>query len=144
MGEGENGVSEPYRDPNEDKSAEQLEQKVELIREHLTDVVSELDYRRHEMMDVPGQLKKHAGLVAAIAGGATLLAGGAVGLAIYRSRRAAGKKVTVVKVKQYEGMFHRVLTAAAGAMVGVLVKTLAQKLMEPVLEGGEHRPTLPR
>ena len=80
MGEGTNGLMQRHdgivtvdgrevaADPNDGKSVQQLEQKVGLIREHLTDVVSELDYRRHELMDVKGQLRKHAGLIAGIAG----------------------------------------------------------------------------
>jgi hypothetical protein len=154
MGEGTNGLMQRHNgvdgssdvaDPNDGKSVQQLEQKVGLIREHLTDVVSELDYRRHELMDVKGQLRKHAGLIAGIAGGAVLIAGGIIGFSVYRSRtRPPPRYVRVDKVQQPESVGHRIATVAAGAIVGVLAKGLAMRFLKPAIEGREEDlPALP-
>src|SRR5205085_2545846 len=63
MGERTNGVTD---DP------ERLQQDVEAIRGRLTDVVSELDHRRHAVLE----LKTHVPAYAAAAGGVLLLVGG--------------------------------------------------------------------
>jgi hypothetical protein len=143
MGEATNGVIERARDPNEGKSAAQLEEKVGLIREHLTDVVSELDFRRHELMDMRGQLRRHAGLIAGIVGGALLITGGIVSFSVYRAKKRP--KVVEVERKQYEGVLHRVLTAAAGAVVAVVARSAARRLIAPAIEAGrsEELPALP-
>jgi len=139
MGEGTNGVT----GADERVAAEELEQRVALIREHMTDVVSELDYRRHELFDVKGQLKKHAGLVAAIGGGVLLLTGGAIGWSVYKSRKAkaeARKRTLfgprIVKVSQYESIWHKIASAAAGVLATMAAKALAAQLVRPVLEAG--------
>lgn len=148
MGEGTNGVtvkkngSNGVHGPKHGKTPAQLEQKVGIIREHLTDVVSELDHRRHEAMDVRGQLKKHAPLVAGVVGGALLIGGAITGYSIYRARTRP--KVIEVEKKEYEGILHKILSAAAGAIVGVVAKTLAQKLMAPASAAAvEEPPALP-
>ena len=144
MGQGTNGVSvgtngvgthghrkEVVPDPDK------LEQRVAMIREHMGDVVAELDHRRHELTDVKVQLKKNGPVLAGIGGGVLLLAGGAIGYSVYQSKKRAEIRRAYersVKQKQYESVFHRVLTAAAGAFFGVLVKSLATRLMKPVIE----------
>ncbi len=140
MGEGTNGVTAA----DEQLAAEELEQRVALIREHMTDVVSELDYRRHELFDVKGQLRKHAGLMAAIGGGVLLLAGGAVAYSVYRSRKAKEEQrrrfFAPKMVKQYESLWHKALSAAAGALATLAVKAVASELMKPALEAGNAPP----
>lgn len=68
------------------ETAAQLEEDIESIRDHLTDVAGELDRRRHRLFDLPGQARKHARPIAI---GAAALA--ALGLGIWwwraRSRR---------------------------------------------------------
>lgn len=143
MGEGTNGVGTNGHRKEVVPDADKLEQRVAMIREDMGDVVRELDHRRHELTDVKGQLKKHAPLVAGIGGGVLLLAGGAIGLSVYRSRRREEVRRTYERrEKQYESVLHRILTAAAGAFVGVLVKSLATRLMKPVIEAGQA-PTAP-
>jgi hypothetical protein len=151
MGERTNGVSSngvsnghsngAHHEPPE---ADKLEQRVANIREHMGDVVRELDHRRHDLMDVKGQLKKHAPVVAAVGGGVLLLAGGAIGLSMYRSRQAARTRRVVETKHTYEGILHKVVSAAAGALVGVLVKSLAEKYVKPVVAAGAApAPALP-
>ena len=95
MGEGTNGLT-AYGD--EKLAPEELEQRVALIREHMTDVVSELDYRRHELMDVKLQLQRHGGLAAAIGGGLLLVAGAGLGYSVYRSRRAKAELLSLIHI----------------------------------------------
>jgi hypothetical protein len=136
MGERTNGVT----DRSASKSADQLEQQVGLLREHLTDVVSELDYRRHELMDVKGQLKKRAPLIAMIAAGALVMVGGAVAASMWRKRlppkKRAKTRVVTLEGKPYESVWHRIATAGAGALAAVAARALAQHLITPAIEGG--------
>ena len=140
MGEGANGVS----GSSEQATAEELEQRVALIRAHMTDVVSELDYRRHALMDVKGQLKRHAGLVATIGGGVLLLVGAGIGLSIRRAKRREQELkrgwLRPRLIREHEGLVHKVLSAAAGALAAVLVKSLATRVLRPALSAGEAPP----
>ena len=133
MGQGTNGVTKRTAD-----DPEKLQQRVAMIRDHMGDVVKELDHRRHELTDVKGQLKKHAPLVAGVGGGLLLLTGGAIGLSIYRSKQREKRRVSFEREQAYESVLHKVLSAAAGALVGVLVRSLATRFMKPVLEAGQQ------
>jgi hypothetical protein len=140
MGEATNGVSAP----NEQVSAEELEQRVALIRAHMTDVVSELDYRRHELLDVRVQLKKHGGLLAAVGGGVLLLVGATVGVSLWRARKRRAElergwpRPRVVR--EHETVVHKLISAAAGALATVAVKAVATRLLRPALPAGEAPP----
>ena len=122
-------------------SPERLEHDVEKIRAGLTEVVGELDRRRHELTDWRRQLRKHAGLLVA-AGTALVLAGGVVtGVAVYRARsrrRHQERRAEPRTVVQGEGIGHRLLSTALAALAGVLVKTFAQRAV-----GWSERRALP-
>ena len=149
MGERANGVSD--RSAGNKKSAEHLEQQVGLIREHLTDVVSELDYRRHELMDFKGQLKKRAPLLAMIGAGALAAIGAGVAVSMWRKRTQPRNKLKRLKQARfvtiegnpYESIWHRIATAAAGALAAVAVKSLAETLVAPAIEAGKAPEPLP-
>lgn len=137
MGEGANGVkAEPPK-------TKRLEQRVAMIRGDLGNVVRELEARRHALTDVKGQLQRHAPVAALVGSGVLLLAGGALGLSVYRARK---RRALVQRAKQqlaYESILHRALTAAAGAVFGVLAKSLATRFVKPVIEAGGQPPSLP-
>ena len=68
------------------ETAAQLEEDIEKIRDHLTDVAGELDRRRHRFFDLPGQARKHAKPIAI---GTVALAALGVGIWWWRSRSRA-------------------------------------------------------
>jgi hypothetical protein len=133
---------------------EALENEIDRIRANLSEVVSELDYRRHELLDVKGQLQKHAGLVAAVGGGVLVLAGGVVGLSIWRARQAktasarmkrmrtAWYNVSQEHVVRQESIGHKVLAGVLATLAAGLVKSAFQKwVLEPrKLKAAEHQP----
>lgn len=140
MGEGTNGVTVRQTPPDPDK----LEQRVAMIREHLGDVVKELDHRRHELTDVKLQLEKHAPLVAGIGAGVVALIGAGIGYSVYQSKKREKLKVKLEREQQYESILHKVISTAAGALVGVAVKALANRFMKPAIEAGRQPlPALP-
>lgn len=60
--------------------------EIDVLRRDLGSIVAELDRRRHEMLDVRLQARRHPVVVVVAAGGAALLVGGLVALAIRQSR----------------------------------------------------------
>ncbi|HTO97262.1 MAG TPA: hypothetical protein VMK66_09500 [Myxococcales bacterium] len=82
MGEGTSGVngSGQTRPPRE------IEQDIERLRVRLDCSLAELDRRRHELMDVRLQMRRHPAAFAG-AGAVVLLLLGGVGYAIHRSRK---------------------------------------------------------
>jgi len=150
------------------ETAAQLEDDIENIRNHLTDVASELDRRRHRFFDLPGQVgkqvRKHAKPLAI---GTVGLA--ALGLGIWwwrsRSRKTLPGRLMsllpdgVVSGEWFDdarkrvaeaihpapashpvrsGLF-RISTAAAGAAASVLGKRLAGQLARRQWPTGEER-----
>jgi hypothetical protein len=81
VGEEPDRVSAAGRDPSAE-DVKRLEKDIEASRERLSDVVAELDRRRHALLS-PGTYPLR---FAAVAAGATLLAGGAV-FVVLRARR---------------------------------------------------------
>lgn len=72
----------PEHEPVPETAAE-LEQDIEQIRNHLSDVAGELDRRRHRVLDLPGQVRKHAKPIAI---GTVALAALGLGVWWWRSR----------------------------------------------------------
>ncbi len=60
--------------------------EIDVLRRDLGSIVAELDRRRHELLDVRLQARRHPVVVVVAAGGAALLVGGLVALAIRQSR----------------------------------------------------------
>jgi hypothetical protein len=121
VGQGKNRVAEP----------EKLEHHVEQIREGLTQVVSELDRRRHELMDWRLQLKRNKGPLLGI-GGALALAGGVVaGIGLYRARHKPPvplfRRRPRPPLVQQESVGHKVLSAGLAALIAVVAKAVAQR-----------------
>ncbi len=66
-----------------------VEGEIDTLRRDLGRLVSELDRRRHELLDVRLQVRKHPRVVAGAAVGAALLVGGIVAVAVGNRRRHA-------------------------------------------------------
>jgi len=108
---------------------EKLEHDVEKIRATLTEVVGELDRRRHALMDWRLQVREHKGLLAGIGAGILLLAGASVFVKIWRARHRPPEPLfrrREVRVEQ-ESIGHKVVSAGAAALVAVTTKALAQR-----------------
>ena len=69
------------------ETATQLEEDIEGIRNHLSDVAGELDRPRHRMVDLPGQLRRRAKPIAI---GTVALAAVGLGIWFWRSRSRRG------------------------------------------------------
>ena len=126
----------------------QLDSEIATIRGELSALVGEADRRRHELMDVRGQVKRHA-VTVAIGAAATLGAGAAlVWLGIERARRrdrllARGGRLRQAvsrmidnpeRVAVDQSMPARILTAAASAVVAVTASKVASRALDWVLD----------
>ena len=94
MGERANGVGTAARPPgarslDAREEARRLEGEISALREDLGGLVAELDRRRHELMDVKLQLRRHARGAAVTGLG---LAGGIALLVMLRVRRARARR----------------------------------------------------
>ena len=69
------------------KSSAELEDEIQTIRGEMTDIVGELDTRRHEMLDVRVQIRRHPVRFAVAAGIVAGIAIGAIALARWRRSR---------------------------------------------------------
>jgi hypothetical protein len=135
MGEGTNGV-------NPIDQAAQAEREVVAVRDRLTGIVRELERRRHAVLDLRAQIRRHAPALGISAGTLALLAGGAIWLGVWmkarrgrplarahRLRLALARTIAhpdqVARPRQ--GLGHKALSALVTAAVGVLAKTLMQR-----------------
>jgi hypothetical protein len=149
MLESDNGAqtSEPGEKP------EVLEREVAEIRENISGIVGELDRRGHELFDWRSQLRKHSALIAAV--GASCLVGFALTIAIgVANRRRRSRPLAKVRrlreavsrmiehpelvAQPRPSVSRKAVSAAVTAMVGVLAKTLAQRM----LDASESEPSL--
>lgn len=141
MGEGTNDV-----DP--EAQLDQVSERIEKSRARLDDLVSELDQRRHVVANVRRTLREHPvwGVGSVVLGLA--LIGGGVALAVQRQRRrqtlsaraerlqtAVGRMIDRPnKVAPRDGgVSGKLLTAAATAATGVLVKRLVERAVAQAL-----------
>lgn len=129
-----NGASREERNPRE------IERDIEHLRTRLDRSLAELDRRRHELMDVRLQIRKHPAVFAG-AGAVVVLMLGGVGYAIYRSRKreempqkarrlriAVGRAVDKPeKVARGDAPVWEKIVAAVGVTIAT---SLAKKLVE--------------
>jgi hypothetical protein len=132
-------VNMPPRD-----AARQLDREIAALREELSALVAELDRRRHEALDVKLQVKRH-GLELALTGVALIAAAsGFVWFKRQRSRRRAGWRGQLERLRdavrpsrktadraQGPRAVTSILTAAANAGVAAVIK----KGLERALRG---------
>ena len=131
----------------EEREPAKLERDVEGIRDNITDIVSELDRRGHEMLDWRGHLRKHAWLLVAV--GASCLVGLGVTIVADGARRkrrnrfwskARRLREAVARIIEHPelvaqpkpGIGRKMLGAAVGATTTVLAKTLVQQIVDTI------------
>jgi hypothetical protein len=154
MGEGANGLSAvtTQNGGNEDTSpratARQLEAEIAVLREELSGLVGELDRRRHELLDVKLQVKRHAVGVALTGVALVSAASGLVWLGAWRAQRRArvlsraGRLREAVsriidkpeRVAAEATIPGKIFTAAATAAVATLVKKGLERAVNAALE----------
>ncbi len=138
---------------------EDLEREVEEIRDNISGIVGELDRRGHELFDWRQQLRKNSTLLAAI--GTSVLVGFgltiAIGVANRRRRNRPFAKARRLRealsriidnpelvAQPRPSISKKAVSAAVSAMVGMLAKSLAQRMIdaadrEPSLLGPRTR-----
>ncbi len=101
MGEGTPRVMKVEPKPAE--QARSLETEIEHLRTRLDRSLSELDRRRHDLLDYKLQLRRHPQLLL-IAGGVMLLLFGGVAYSVSSSRR---QSLAVRRARKYKGAMRR-------------------------------------
>ena len=132
----------------------QLESEIATIREELSALVGEADRRRHEIMDVRGQVKRHA-VTVALGAAAALGAGAAlVWLGIERARRrdrlaARGGRLRQAvarmvdhpeRVAADQTISARIFAAAASTLVAAVVSKVANRALDGLLQRPRPKP----
>jgi hypothetical protein len=74
------------RETGVEKPAKEIEREIDDVRVRLDKTLAELDRRRHELMDVKLQVRKHPETLA-IAAGVLVLAAGGIYLAVRRTQK---------------------------------------------------------
>jgi hypothetical protein len=114
--------------------------EIDVLRDELGGLVSELDRRRHEALDLRLQMKRHPVLIATVATVAALLVGGALALIV---RTAQQQRRPTARAREVRRALSRLvehprrvaaepsITNKIVAAVGVAVATaLAKRLLE--------------
>lgn len=125
------------------EAPEELEHEVGEIRENMTEIVGELDRRRHEALDLRLQLRRNAVPLVIAGVGLAVLAAGAGSLSARRRRR---RNRPLAKARSFGEALSRMfahpelvaqprpsiarkaLGAAVSAVAGSLAKTLTDRL----------------
>jgi hypothetical protein len=145
MGAATDVMNDVAKASGEPQEPQKLERDVEEIRENITDIVSELDRRGHEMLDWRAHLRNHGWLLIAV--GASCLVGLGLTITVDRVRRKRRNRFSMKARRLREavsrmidhpelvaqpkpGLARRALGAAVGAAVGVLARTAAQQLVD--------------
>jgi hypothetical protein len=131
----------------------EIEVEIEHLRTRLDRSLSELDRRRHELMDVKLQLRRHPEALA-VAGGVALLLIGGVAYAIYRSRkrdqplqRAHRFRIAVGRaadnpqrvVRSEPGVGQKILGAVATTVAVAVTKKLIERAINSTPQRGRAR-----
>jgi hypothetical protein len=139
---GVNGHREELRhDGSSQEQAEALQRDIERLRGDLASTVGELDRRRHDLLDVRGQLRRHPVPIALVMVALLGVAAGGIALVVTRNRRwqelparlerlreAVGRMVDQPKrVATDPGVPRKIVAAAGGAAASLIAKKLVAK-----------------
>lgn len=139
-------------------AAEELGSEIAGVREELDTLLSELDRRRHDALDMPLQLRRHAVGAGLTAFALVATAAGGVWLTHWRGRRRA--RLTAKAGRFYHALSRmtehpervatgstipaKIVTAAASAAVAALVKKLLERVVVKVMDTGSQDRVGPR
>ena len=130
------------------ESSRQLEGEIAILREELGGLVAELDRRRHELMDIKLQARRHA-LGATLTGvGLLASAAGFVWLGAWRARRRRTVTARLGRLREAvsrmverpervateRGIPARILTAAANAAAATAIKKVLERGLQYALD----------
>jgi hypothetical protein len=132
----------------------QLDGEIAALREELAGLVAELDRRRHELLDIKLQARRHALGMAVTSVALLATASGFVWLGAWRSRHRRTKVARIGRLREAisrmidrpervaaePGMPARILTAAANAAVATAVKKILERGLHSALHRNEERP----
>jgi hypothetical protein len=124
------------------EKAEALQRDIERLRGELANTVGELDRRRHDLLDVRGQLRRHPVPISLVAAALLALVAGGIALGVTRRRRkqrlgarlerlreALGRMVAKPnRVATDPGVGRKIAAAAGGAAASLTAKRLVGKL----------------
>jgi hypothetical protein len=151
MGEGTprlNTGSNTRPDPDGPRAtAEQLGGEIAVVRRDLDTLLGELDRRRHEALDVPLQLRRHATGATLTVLAFVITAAGGVWLTVWNRRRRARYTAQAGRLRQALARMTehpervaaeptipgKILTAAASAAVAGLVKRVLERAFEQLM-----------
>jgi hypothetical protein len=137
-------MGEGTTDMNELESPRELEREVEHIRNDMTDVVRELDRRRHDLFDWRLQLRENALALGVGVISVVCVMGGIIALTAWRARR---RRRPLVRLRMYQealgrmvahpervarpqpGVGKKTLAAAATGAAATLIKVAAQQML---------------
>ena len=138
------------------ESSRQLEGEIAMLRDELGGLVAELDRRRHELMDVKLQAKRHALGATLMGAGLLASAAGFVWLGAWRARRRRTTMARIGRVREAvsrmverpervaadPGIPAKILTAAATAAVATAMKKVLERALHYVLRSRAERDAL--
>lgn len=126
----------------------QLDGEIAILREELSQLVAELDRRRHEAFDLKLQVKRHASEMLVSGGALLAAAAGLVWFQAWRARRRSGLGFQIQRLRQKlmrlgpakpaapegPGIGRQILTAGVSAAVAAGIKRLVMRsLRGPVI-----------
>ena len=131
-----------------------VEHELDGSRERLADLLDELDRRRHEILDMPAQLRKH--MVPFAIGAGVLVAGvtAAITIAVHRKRERRRLTVKAHRLREAFGRmarhpdrvarerpsaFIKVITAAATTALSIVARRVVRATMERAAYARKNR-----
>ena len=147
-----NGKGNQEVSPQE--STRQLDGEIAALREELAGLVAELDRRRHDLLDIKLQARRHALGMALTSVAVLATASGFVWLGTWHSRR---RRTTLSRVGRLReaisrmidrpervaaepGVPARILTATASAVVATAIKKVLERGIQRAIHRHEERP----
>ena len=124
------------------EQAELLQRDIERLRSDLANTVGELDRRRHDLLDVRGQLRRPPVPIVRVAAALLALAAGGIALAVTRRRRRQELPARLERLREAlqrmvakpnrvatdPGVGRKIVAAAGGAAASLTAKKLVGKL----------------